>query len=167
MSLKPALLLVVDDCHLYSSVPEWPLAAAALVKAEGSKGVVPLCAAAIVPPELGLTHIVTSSTLLSAASVQLAQVDRASRLNQVVCVSAPALYVSVVAPTMSLKPALPLVVDDCHLYSRVPVCPLAATLLVKAAGSKGELPLCAAAMVPPVVGLVQTALRNTEMVFDE
>ena len=28
ISLKPPLLLVVEDCHLYSSVPVWPLAAA-------------------------------------------------------------------------------------------------------------------------------------------
>jgi hypothetical protein len=53
---------------------------------------------------------------------------------------------------ISLKPALLLVVEDCHLYSNVPVCPLAAALLVNAAGLKGELPLCAAAMVPPDVG---------------
>ena len=74
MSLKPALLLVVDDCHLYSSVPVLPLAAAALVKAEGSKGLLPLWAAAIVPPAEGFTQgvTVTSSTLLSAAPVQLA-----------------------------------------------------------------------------------------------
>jgi enterochelin esterase-like enzyme len=36
MLLKPPLLLVVDDCHWYSSVPVWPLAAALLVKAAGS-----------------------------------------------------------------------------------------------------------------------------------
>ena len=42
MSLKLALLLVVDDCHLYSSVPVWPLGAAELVKATGSKGLLPL-----------------------------------------------------------------------------------------------------------------------------
>ena len=58
MSVKPALLLVVDDCHLYSKVPVWPLAAALLVKAAGSKGLLPLCAAAIVPPELGLVQTV-------------------------------------------------------------------------------------------------------------
>ena len=91
ISLKPTLLLVVEDCHLYSSVPEWPLAAALLVKAAGLNGVAPLCAAAIVPPEVGLAQTVTSSTLLSAAPDQLLWQDtRASRLNQVVCVSAPA-----------------------------------------------------------------------------
>ena len=35
MSLKPVLLLVVDDCHLYSMVPDSPLAALLLVKAAG------------------------------------------------------------------------------------------------------------------------------------
>jgi hypothetical protein len=57
MSLKPVLLPVVDDCHLYSSVPECPLGDALLVKADGSKGLLPLCAAAIVPPEVGLAQL--------------------------------------------------------------------------------------------------------------
>ena len=56
---------------------------------------------------------------------------------------------------ISAKPVLLLVVDDCHLYSNVPVSPLAAALLVNAAGVNGFVPLCAAAMVPPEVGLVQ------------
>ena len=41
------------------------------------------------------------------------------------------------------------------MYSIVPVCPLAATLLVNAAGVNGLMPLCAVAMVPPMVGLIQ------------
>lgn len=53
MSLKPVMSLVVEDCHLYSSMPLWPLAAALLVKAAGSNGLLPLCADAIVPPEVG------------------------------------------------------------------------------------------------------------------
>jgi hypothetical protein len=61
---------------------------------------------------------------------------------------------------ISLKPELLLVVEDCHLYSNVPVCPLAAALLVNAAGLNGELPLCAAAMVPPDVGLVQGCVQD-------
>jgi len=56
---------------------------------------------------------------------------------------------------MSAKPELLLVVDDCHLYSKVPVSPLAAALLVNAAGLNGLVPLCAAAMVPPEVGSIQ------------
>ncbi len=87
MSLKPALLLVVEDCHLYSSVPEFPLATALLVKAAGLKGELPLCAAAMVPPDVGFPHTVTSRTLLSAAPVQSdLQETLASRLYQVVCV---------------------------------------------------------------------------------
>jgi hypothetical protein len=124
MSLKPALLLEVEDCHLYSSVPAWPLAAALLVKATGSKGVLPLCAAAMVPPEVGLVHwvTVTSSTLLSTAPVQPdLQETLANRLYQVVCVRDPASYAAELVEAMSLKPALLLVVDDCHLYSSVPV----------------------------------------------
>ena len=58
ISLKPAPLLVVDDCHLYSKVPLSPLAAALLVKAAGLNGLVPLCAAAIVPPEDGGVQVV-------------------------------------------------------------------------------------------------------------
>ena len=42
--------------------------------------------------------------------------------------------------------------DDCHLYSKVPDCPLAAALLVNAAGLNGLMPLCAVAIVPPEVG---------------
>lgn len=105
---------------------------------------------------LAKDEMVTSTTLLSAAPVQSdEQETRANRLYQVVCVRAPASYVSELLDAMSLKSALLLVVDDCHLYSKVPECPPGAALLVKAAGSKGELPLCAAAMVPPEVGLVQ------------
>ena len=52
------------------------------------------------------------------------------------------------------------------MYSSVPVSPLAALLLVKAAGSNGAVPLWAAAMVPPVVGLVHpdivVVLTDTE-----
>ena len=160
ISLKPALLLVVDDCHLYSNVPVSPLAAALLVNATGLNGEVPLCDAAMVPPEVGLmqdgaTLTVTSNTLLSAAPVQSAEHDTlANRLNQVVTVNAPASYVAALLEDISLKPALLLVVDDCHLYSKVPVSPLADALLVNAAGLNGEVPLCAAAMVPPLVGLI-------------
>ena len=90
------MLLVVDDCHLYSNVPVSPLAAALLVNAAGLNGEVPFCAAAMVPPEVGLIHdtaalTVTSNTLLSAAPVQSAeQLTLANRLNQVVTVNAPA-----------------------------------------------------------------------------
>ena len=34
-SANPELALVVDDCHLYSSVPPYPVAPALLVKAFG------------------------------------------------------------------------------------------------------------------------------------
>jgi hypothetical protein len=99
---------------------------------------------------------VTSITLLAAAPVQSAeQVTLAKRLNQVVTVNAPASYVAALLEAISAKPALLLVVDDCHLYSKVPVSPLAAALLVNAAGLNGEVPLCDAAMVPPEVGLMQ------------
>jgi hypothetical protein len=158
MSAKPELLLVVDDCHLYSIVPVSPLAAALLVKAAGVNGLVPLCAAAIVPPEVGLIQLVTviSITLLIAAPVQSAEQDTlAKRLNQVVWVNAPAVYVAALLEDISAKPVLLLVVDDCHLYSNVPVSPLAAAPLVNAAGVNGFVPLCAAAMVPPEVGLTQ------------
>jgi hypothetical protein len=93
-SLKPVLLLVVEDCHLYSTVPISPLAALLLVKAAGLNGEVPLCAAAITPALVGLSHgalTVTSSALLSTAPVQdAAQLTRAKRLNHVVTVKAPA-----------------------------------------------------------------------------
>ena len=54
-------------------------------------------------------------------------------------------------------------VDDCHLYSKVPVSPLAATVLVNASGLNGMMPLCAVAIVPPAVGLVQgeTVISST------
>ena len=93
ISAKPALLLVVDDCHLYSNVPVSPVAATLLVNAAGLNGDIPLCAAAIVPPLVGLMQdvTVTSITLLAAAPVQSAeQVTLAKRLNQVVTVNAPA-----------------------------------------------------------------------------
>ena len=92
MSLKPVLLLVVDDCHLYSMVPVSPLAALLLVKAAGLNGYVPLCAAAITPALVGFTHnTVTSSTLLVAAPVQSTeQLTRAKRLYHVVAVNEPA-----------------------------------------------------------------------------
>jgi len=158
MSAKPEILLVVDDCHLYSRVPVCPLAAALLVNAAGVNGLVPLCAAAMVPPEVGLEQLVTvtCNTLLATAPVKSAeQLTLAKRLNQVVWVNAPAVYVSTLLDAMSTKPELLLVVDDCHLYSIVPISPLAAALLVKAAGVNGLVPLCAAAMVPPEVGLLQ------------
>jgi hypothetical protein len=86
------LLLVVDDCHLYSMVPVSPLAALLLVKGAGLNGYVPLCAAAITPALVGFTHnTVTSSTLLVAAPVQSAeQLTRAKRLYHVVTIKAPA-----------------------------------------------------------------------------
>ena len=77
-------------------MPVSPLAAALLVKAVGLNGEVPLCAAAMVPPAVGLIHdtgalTVTSNTLLSAAPVQSAEHDTLdNRLNQVVTVNAPA-----------------------------------------------------------------------------
>ena len=37
ISENPVTLLVVDNCHLYSSVPIFPEAAALLVKAAGTK----------------------------------------------------------------------------------------------------------------------------------
>jgi hypothetical protein len=157
MSVKPALLLVVEDCHLYSSVPVSPLAALLLVKAAGSNGAVPLWAAAITPATVGFTHCtVTSSTLLSTAPIQSAeQLTRAKRLYHVVTVIEPASYVAALLDDMSVKPALLLVVEDCHLYSSVPVSPLAALLLVKAAGSNGDVPLWAAAITPAPVGFTQ------------
>ena len=66
------------------------------MKAAGLNGDVPLCAAAMVPPAVGLMHndpslTVTSNTLLSTAPVQSAeQSTLANRLNQVVTVNAPA-----------------------------------------------------------------------------
>ena len=92
MSLKPVLLLVVDDCHLYSMVPVSPLAALLLVKGAGLNGNVPLCAAAITPALVGFTHnTVTASTLLANAPVQSSeQLTRAKRLYQVVAVKSPA-----------------------------------------------------------------------------
>jgi hypothetical protein len=80
--------------------------------------------------------------LLAAAPVQSAeQSTLANRLNQVVCVNELASYVAELLEAISLKPALLLVVEDCHLYSNVPVSPLAAALLVNAAGLNGEVPL--------------------------
>ena len=159
------LLLVVDDCHLYSNVPASPLAATLLVNAAGVNGLVPLCAAAMVPAEVGLEQeiIVTCSTLLSTAPVQsLLQETLAKRLYQVVCVNAPAVYVAALLEAISAKPVLLLVVEDCHLYSNVPELPLGPALLVNAIGLKPLTPDCAAAIVPPEVGLVHSALRKTE-----
>ena len=95
----------------------------------------------------------TSNTLLATALLQSAeQVTLAKRLNHVVCVNAPASYVSELVEVISLKSVVALVVDDCHLYSKVPNCPLTATVLVNAAGLIGLIPLCAVAIVPPAVG---------------
>jgi hypothetical protein len=84
-------------------------------------------------------------------------------LYHVVCVRVPASYVAEVAPEISLKPVLLLVVDNCHLYSSVPVWPLAAALLVKAAGSNPVTPLCAAAMVPPEVGFTHCVTEGVKV----
>ena len=118
----------------------------------------------MLPPELGLIHAVTitSNTLLATAPVQSAeQLTRANRLYHVVTVNESASYVSVLLDEISVKPVVLLVVDDCHLYSNVPVSPLAAALLVKAAGLNGDVPLCAAAMVPPAVGLIHDTAALT------
>ena len=98
----------------------------------------------MLPPEVGLIHAVTvtSNTLLATAPVQSAeQLTRAKRLYHVVTVNEPASYVSVLLDEISVKPVVVLVVEDCHLYSKVPDCPLAATVLVKVAGSNGLVPL--------------------------
>lgn len=71
---------------------------------------------------VAMEDTVTSSTLLSAAPVQSdLQETLASRLYHVVCVREPASYVSELLEAISLNPALLLVVEDCHLYSSVPV----------------------------------------------
>ena len=96
---------------------------------------------------------VTSITLLAAAPVQSAEQETlAKRLNQVVTDNAPAVYVAALLEAISAKPVPLLVVDDCHFYSKVPVPPLAAALLVNAAGVNGLLPLWAVEIVPPEVG---------------
>ena len=51
--------LVVDDCHLYSSVPKYPLGARMLVKAEGALPEQISWAVAIVPPPEGFVHVFT------------------------------------------------------------------------------------------------------------
>jgi hypothetical protein len=56
MSAKSAEELVVELCHWYSKMPKWPAGNDALVS---EAGVVPkqmVCAAAIVPPVVGLAH---------------------------------------------------------------------------------------------------------------
>ena len=59
---------------------------------------------------------------------------------------------------MSVKPVMLLVVDFCHLYSSVPVCPAGEVVFVNRAGSKGEQPVWLSAMAPPLVGLAQGGL---------
>lgn len=54
-----------------------------------------------------------------------------------------------------------LVVDDCHLYSMVPVCPLGSPVLVNAAGLSPKQMVCVPEMVPPAVGLVQQVVTVT------
>jgi hypothetical protein len=101
--------------------------------------------------------------LLSTAPVQSAeQLTRAKRLYHVVTDKEPASYVSVLLDEMSVKPVLLLVVEACHLYSTVPVSPLAAALLVKAAGLNGLVPLCAAAIVPPEDGGVHAGAEQDD-----
>jgi hypothetical protein len=102
-----------------------------------------------------ITFTVTSSTLL--ATYDEAQSTRAKRLYHVVTVRGPASYVAALLIAMSLNPELLLVVEDCHLYSIVPVSPLGALALVKAAGLNGDIPLCAAAITPALVGFTQSA----------
>jgi hypothetical protein len=75
----------------------------------------------VVPVQLmGVTVILTAFEL-AAVFQSLLQVTLASLLNQVVLVSAAGSYVVEVAPVISEKPDVELVMEDCHLYSRVPV----------------------------------------------
>jgi len=83
------------------------------------------------------------------------QDTRASRLNQLVLVRAPGAFVAKLLEEISANPAELLVVDTCHLYSSVPVWPVAAALLVKAAGVLPEQMDWAVPMVPPLTGLEQ------------
>lgn len=78
---------------------------------------------------------VATSTFEATAPVQSCmQSTLASLLYQVVWVMAPGLYEAELLTAISVKPVLLLTVDCCHLYSRVPVCPVGTAMLFKAAG---------------------------------
>ncbi len=62
ISLNPELELVVDDCHLYSRVPVLPEAPAELVNADGVVLIHIVCAAVIVPADVGLTQFENAAT---------------------------------------------------------------------------------------------------------
>lgn len=96
------------------------------------------------------------TTFDATAPVQSAmQLTRASRLNQLVLARAPGAFVAELLEEISAKPVELLVVDTCHIYSSVPVWPVAAALLVKAVGVLPEQMDCAVPMVPPLLGLEQ------------
>ena len=109
-----------------------------------------------VVPEYEGWFTVISSTFDATAPVQSAmQLTRASRLYQVVADKVPGAKVAALLEAISANPVELLVVDNCHLYSSVPVWPAGSTLLVKAAGAKPEQMVWAVAMVPPLVGFEQ------------
>ena len=71
----------------------------------------------------GLVTVI-SMTFDSANPVQsVMQSTLAIRLYHVFCAISPGLKLAVLLPAMSVKPVVLLVVESCHLYSRVPVCP--------------------------------------------
>ncbi len=109
----------------------------------------------VVPVQLMGVTVILITFELAAVVQSLLQVTLASLLNQVVLVRAAGSYVVEVAPVISENPVVELVVEDCHLYSRVPVCPVGSEVLVNALGLKGEVPVCEVAMVPPEVGSTQ------------
>ena len=82
------------------------------------------------------------STLDAAAPLQSdAQVTLARRLNQVVRVMSPGSNVDALVPSISVNPDTSLVVDCCHLYSKVPLRPDAPDWLVIIAGLNGIHPV--------------------------
>lgn len=82
-------------------------------------------------PEVNCDRTVISITLDSPETGQVpSHVTFDNRLYQVVCVSASGLYPVSEAPSMSTNPEDEPVVDFCHLYSSVPLCPDGNALLV-------------------------------------
>ena len=63
---------------------------------------------------------------------------------------------------MSLNPAEELSVEDCHLYSSVPVSPVGAVILVNVTGVLPEQIVWAVAIVPPSDGLMQVGAGNSK-----
>ena len=125
--------LSAEYCH-FTTVPVMPDKVSVVLLVPEQTVALP----AILPPtETGSTVICI--TLDSAAASQLSmQSTRETRLNQVVAVKFSGAKEAELLEAISVNPEELLIADCSHLYCSVPVCPLGATMLVNASGTKPE-----------------------------